>query len=309
MLMSYDVPILLIAWRRPNELSQLITILRNLKPTQVFVACDGASEHRIGDENKVRKTREVARSEIDWSCHRSFKFSDKNLGCKVAVNTAIDWFFEHVDSGIVLEDDCMPNLSFFEYCRVLLTKYRDDQRVWCIGGVNFQEGRPRAQGSYYFSVYNHCWGWATWKSRWVKNDPDIQSWPLFKQSGFMSSIFPNQQECRYWTNIFDTLYKFGVPDTWDYQWMFTCLINGGLTALPNNNLVQNVGFSDDATHTCLATSSVEKATQSMNHIMHPHFILADKIADSYTFKNVFRISLIGKFKAAASKAINFLTQF
>ena len=244
-----DTPLLLIAWRRPHTLSQVINAIRPVAPSRLFVACDGPNAEREGEVEKVAATRRVIDLEIDWPCRIEKLYSDVNQGCRLGVSRAITWFFEQVEEGIILEDDCVPHPDFFPYCATLLERYRHDSRVWCISGNNFQNGQWRGDGSYYFSRHNHCWGWASWRRCWQNYDSDLVQWPKLRELGFMDSIFEDPLERQRSFNIWDGLYVHNKPDSWAFRWSFTCLAQGGLTALPNVNLVNNVGFGVDATHT------------------------------------------------------------
>lgn len=280
-------PLLLITWRRPHALRQVIDAIRPVAPTRLFVACDGPNPERPGESEKVAATRALIEQEIDWPCQIERLYSDVNQGCRLGVSRAITWFFEQVEEGIILEDDCVPHPDFFPYCTTLLERYRHDTRVWCISGNNFQNGQWRGDGSYYFSRYNHCWGWASWRGCWQHYDADLKLWPQLRDSsGLLSSVFEDPLERAYWGAIWDCLLREGKPDTWDYQWTFTCLANGGLTALPNRNLVSNVGFGDDATHT---TGDAEPTVigEGLDELNHPNFLLRDAKADSYSFEHHF----------------------
>ena len=284
--MSMDTPVLLLAWRRHHTLRQVIDAIRPVAPTRLFVACDGPTPERPGEAEKVTATRAVIESEIDWPCQIKRLYSDTNQGCRLGVSRAITWFFEQVEEGIILEDDCVPHPDFFSYCSTLLERYRHDTRVWCIAGNNFQDGQWRGDGSYYFSRYNHCWGWASWRRCWQHYDAELCQWPALRDSGLLGTIFEDPVERKYWSGIWQRLVDEGKPDTWDYQWTFTCLANGGLSALPNCNLVSNVGFGEDATHTtkkAIPTSIAEGIDLSR----HPSFLLRDSVADLYTFDEVF----------------------
>jgi hypothetical protein len=281
-----NTPLLLIAWRRPHTLRKVIDAIRPLLPARMYVACDGPNPERPGEADKVAATRRVIEQEIDWPCQIERLYSDVNQGCRVGVSRAISWFFDQVEEGIILEDDCVPHPDFFSYCSTLLDRYRDDTRVWCISGNNFQDGHWRGDGSYYFSRYNHCWGWASWRRCWMHYDGDLAQWPDLRSSDLLKSIFSDPVERRYWSKIWQALLYKGQPNTWDYQWTFTCLANGALTALPNRNLVSNVGFGEDATHTtgrAIDTSVGEGIDVSR----HPSFVLSDSIADRYTFDRNF----------------------
>ncbi|WP_254977820.1 glycosyltransferase family 2 protein [Cyanobium sp. ATX 6A2] len=298
-----DTPLLLIAWRRPNTLRQVIDAIRPVAPTRLFVACDGPNPERPGEAEKVAATRTVIDNEIDWPCRIERLYSDTNQGCRLGVSRAISWFFEQVEEGIVLEDDCVPHPAFFVYCVTLLERYRHDTRVWCISGNNFQNGRWRGDGSYYFSRYNHCWGWATWRRCWRHYDGELHQWPALKASGLLGSIFENPSEARYWAAIWDRLLREGKPDSWAYRWTFTCLVNGGLTALPNENLVFNIGFSEDATHTAIAPSGYRTYSEAISRhqsrilqMKSPTIALRDAAADSFTFYQIFKPSLLRRIR-------------
>lgn len=281
-----DIAILLIAWRRPHTLKQVIDALRPLTPKQLFVACDGANPQRPGEAAKVSATRALIDQSIDWPCQLQRLYSETNLGCRVGVSNAISWFFENVEEGIILEDDCVPHQDFFGYCACLLERYRHDTRVWCISGTNLQKGLWRGDGSYYFSKYNHCWGWASWRRCWQHYDRDLEQWGDLLDSGLLKSIFDDPVERQHWRRIWQRLITEGQPNTWDYQWTFTCLVNGGLTALPNQNLVKNIGFGDsDATHTLFVSKQSPNASinKSLGPITHPSFILRNAEADRMTF--------------------------
>jgi hypothetical protein len=282
-----ETPLLLIAWRRPHTLRQVIDAIRPVAPTRLFVACDGPNPERSGEAEKVAATRQVLEQEIDWPCQIERLYSDVNQGCSIGPIRAITWFFEQVEEGIILEDDCVPHPDFFPYCTTLLERYRHDTRVWCISGNNFQSGQWRGVGSYYFSRYNHCWGWASWRRCWQHYDSALSQWPALRDSGLLDTIFEDPQERQYWSTIWQRTYEMAVPITWwDYQWTFTCLAEGGLTALPNLNLVSNVGFGEDGTHTTREAEPTV-ADQGLGDLTHPRFLLRDKTAESYSFVHHF----------------------
>jgi len=210
----------------------------------------------------------------------------KNLGCKNAVSSAITWFFDQVEEGIILEDDCLPDPSFFWFCQELLKHYRHDERVMMISGDNFQGGHIRGDGSYYFSKYCHIWGWATWKRAWKLYDVTMTSYPSFRSTNQIANVFENSDEQRYWLKRFDKAYK-GEIDTWDYQWVYATFQNSGLSVLPNKNLVKNIGFGAGASHTSSSRDQLN-AMQSfnINRIIHPTFFLPQKEAELYTLREI-----------------------
>lgn len=282
----FKIPILLLVWRRPQALLQVINSLRPLGPLNLYVACDGPST-LIGEEaDKVNSVRELIERQIDWSCNIRRFYSDYNQGCALGVSRAISWFFDQVEEGIILEDDCVAHPDFFIYCAELLDRYRYDTRVWSISGNNFQRGLWRGDGSYYFSRYSHCWGWATWKRCWQHYDHALIYLPTLQASGFLNLLFDDAIERKYWSNIWRNLADKNKPDSWAYRWTFACMINGGLTALPNSNLINNIGFGCDATHTKSKTCYSSQVT-SIIPLQHPTFVLREIDADRFTFYNHF----------------------
>jgi hypothetical protein len=219
-------------------------------------------------------------------------FRKKNLGCGKAVSQAINWFFENEEMGIILEDDCLPHPSFFRFCQDLLDYYRNDQRIMAISGDNFQFGRKRTEYSYYFSRYNHIWGWATWRRAWQYYDFKMRLWQEIRDGNWLESILGKTQAVKYWTKIFQTYYD-GKIDTWDYPWTFACWIQNGLTILPNVNLVSNIGFGEDATHTSSSKSrAANLGVQEMNFpLKHPPFLMRHVEADDFTQRNDYNLSL------------------
>ena len=246
---AFDTPVLLVVWRRPHELRQVIKAVRSVAPSRIFVACDGPNHQRLGEAEKVAATRQVIEQEIDWPCDIKRLYSDVNQGCRLGVSRAINWFFEEVEEGIILEDDCVPHPDFFTYCSIMLDRYRSDTRVWCVSGNNFLDADWSGDGDYFFSQIPMSWGWASWRSRWNFYDSDLHLWPLTKKYSVLQSLMPDSLMRSYWTSIWEKLWTRDTPDSWAYRWAFTCVVNRGLTVLPKVNLVQNVGFGVDATHT------------------------------------------------------------
>lgn len=277
-------PILLILWRRPHKTESLINALRVIKPRTLYLACDGPRHEIPGEDAKVKMTRDTVQRCIDWDCDIHTLYSDHNLGCKSGVVSAINWFFQAEEEGIILEDDCIPSQSFFDFCAHLLHHYRNDTRVWAITGSNFQDGQIRGDGSYYFSTHFHCWGWATWRRTWHQYDPNMCVWPSLRATKSLRQLFPNPFMRLYWSSKLNALYDNGIPDTWDYQMNLSCFANSGLIATPNYNLVSNIGFGQDATHTTKASKPNQRFILP-EPIKHPTLILRHSEADNYTFKH------------------------
>lgn len=289
----FKTPILFIIFNRPDTTSIVFSAIKKIKPKYLFVAADGPRDNREGEKEKCLTTRDIIK-EIDWDCELKTLFREKNLGCKIAVSGAITWFFENVGEGIILEDDCLPNISFFNFCEELLTKYRDDERIMQIGGVNFQDGKLRSDGTYYFSKKNHIWGWATWKRAWDMYDINMSNFPKFKEQNQILNITNNKKLQKKLLDKIQYVYD-GKLDTWDYQWEYTILSNNGLVILPNYNLVSNIGFNQDATHTTGHDELLaNKPTDEINIITHPSFVINNTEADEYLFNKEIRENRIDR---------------
>ena len=293
-------PVLFLIFNRPDTTQKVFDAIKKAKTKQLFVAADGPRENKEGEKEKCEQARKII-EQVDWDCKVKTLFRDKNLGCKVAVSSAIDWFFKNVKEGIILEDDCLPSQSFFWFCRELLEHYRDDTRIMIISGDNFQFDRKRGDGSYYFSKYPHRWGWATWRRVWKHYDVNMKNFEEFKKEAQINNVFNIKQQQKYWTKIFQIVYE-GKIDTWDYQWAYSCFINNGLCIMPNVNLVSNIGFGLDSTHTKDKSSTFsEMEAREITDIIHPNFVLADQEADLLTSKLCFGNKNI--FERAKNKAL------
>lgn len=281
-----ETAVLFMVFNRPDTTTQVFEAIRRARPPRLYVAADGPRAARVGEAARVESVRKIATA-VDWPCEVKTLFRDHNLGCKLAVSGAITWFFEHEAEGVILEDDCLPHPDFFNFCEAMLDYFRDDERVDVITGNNFQNGQQRGAGTYYFSKYNHCWGWATWRRAWRHYQGDLPFWPEWRQSDDWKAVCPDNVERRYWERIFDQVYA-GAIDTWDYPWTACVWKHGGLTATPNVNLVTNIGFGVDATHTCDSNSSqANMSVAALPRIIHPEIVGRDQPADRYVFEHHF----------------------
>jgi hypothetical protein len=275
-----SAPVLLIIYKRPDLTRRALAAIAAAKPPRLFVAADGP--RTPADAEACRLTR-AAVDELT-GIEVVTNFADRNLGCGIRVHTAISWAFESAEELIVIEDDCLPNASFFRFCNELLAAYRDDERVMHVSGDNFVGPAVSGPHSYYFSKYTHAWGWATWKRAWRHFDWTIARWPELKATGMIESWCPDVYEQRYWTVIFDQMFG-GAPDVWDYMWMFACWSQNGLAALPSANLVRNDGWGPDATHTHDPVAI--PPTENLDRIEHPPYVVRNMRADAITFDHNF----------------------
>ena len=278
---KFNTPILFLIFNRPDTTFKVFEEIRKIKPAKLYIAADGPRPNVIGEEEKCTASRNIIK-QVDWDCDVKTLFREKNLGCKIAVSSAISWFFENVEEGIILEDDTFPTQSFFWFCQELLDFYRNDSRIMHISGNNFQLGKIRGEGSYYFSKYNHIWGWATWKRAWRFYDVSLNTFPIFVQRKVIKNIFRRVKAQRYWFNKLKGVYKKNI-DTWDFQWAYTIWCQNGLCILPNTNLVSNIGFGDEATHTKFKISNLGNIPlgEMTFPLKHPLFVLQDMAADDF----------------------------
>jgi hypothetical protein len=266
-------------------------MIRQAKPPVLLVIADGPRAGNESDPSQCSAARAIVEA-VDWECEVRKHYAEANLGCKRRMSSGVDWVFEQVEEAIILEDDCVPHPTFFPYCEQMLEKFRSDERICQIGGVNFQFGRKRNHYSYYFSRYNHIWGWGSWRRAWKGYDRTMRPWPEIREAGFLKDWLLDDAVCRYWDAIFEKVYNNGI-DTWDYQWTFHSWINGRLAVLPNVNLITNIGHGADATHT-FGYSRFDNmpATPMEFPLVHPPFILRDDRADRFTENHHYLVNRI-----------------
>lgn len=290
--MTVTEPILVIGFNRPDLLAQVLQRLREVEASSIYLAVDGPRADRPDEAGRVQACRDLA-SSIDWPCEVHTLFQDVNLGCGLGVSTAITWFFSHVERGIILEDDIVADPSFFGFCTELLDRYEDDQRVFAVTGCNFvpPEGQTHPEDAYRFSRVAHIWGWATWKRSWDSYRLDIAGWHrdlpprLLWRSGGSSlsgSLF--------WAMTFELMARKQV-DTWDAQLVFAAMRQGQLIATCNTNLVANIGFGGDATHTLVDVDTLPVGRVELP--TRPVPVQADEKADAWTRLHHFQVTLPG----------------
>lgn len=276
---STTSPVLLLSFNRPDTTAKVLEALQRAQPRELFVFSDGPREGAEGEATKVQDTRAVIDEMVDWSPTVHYRYNENNQGLFAGVSGALDWFFSHVDEGIILEDDCVPHPDFFGYCDQLLEKYRDDDRVWCISGDNSVDLPISHGASYGFIRDPLIWGWATWARAWRHFDHELSGWPAIRASSTERQMYPDRVERRVRRKSFDHYFTSGI-DAWGYKWKFTVQKNGGLVAVPRVNLVSNIGWNrPDATHTSGDSLRAAKATEAILPLVHPETVTLDKAAD------------------------------
>jgi hypothetical protein len=285
-----DVPVLLIAFRRPNLTARVLEAIRGVRPQRLFVAVDGPRAHCPAEAEQVAATRTLISSSIDWPCHLEQLHQPRNLGCRRGVETALDWFFSQVNEGIVLEDDIVPLPSFFPYCRELLDRYRQDPAIGAIAGTSV-DPRPSVPGpSYRFSQFLPVWGWASWRRAWQLHDPALPQWPQQRNSSLLHQV-GGPRFARVMGSRLDEVVE-GRCDTWDYGWFLSCWQAGLLGCVPAVNLVRNIGFCDPrAVHTQLDHSFLPNPRELNLPLVHPSNRQPDRRLDRRLLDRLYAPSL------------------
>lgn len=278
-MLVYDenVPILLILYNRNDTLKKVFSQIKKVKPKRLYIAADGPKN--IKDAVECDEARAIV-SCVDWECEVLREYQKDNLGCDKHCFLAVSWFFEHEEEGIVLEDDCVPSISFFGFCSSLLKKYRDDDRIGHITGSNFQFGIQRGDGSYYFSNLTHVGGWAGWRRIW-RNQNKVYDYKQFEKFDYLSNLPSHAPYFAYWNRHYELSCR-SQDVGWDFKYAFMNLINSRLSIIPNANLVSNIGCFNKATHCVDNYPFADIKIEELDEIVHPSFFLPDIEADLYT---------------------------
>ena len=277
--------VLFLVFNRPDTTKQVFRAIRRAKPPRLYVAADGPRASLVGEAERTEQVRKISTA-VDWPCEVKTLFRSENLGCKYAVSSAISWFFQNEAQGIILEDDCLPSQSFFWYCEELLIKYKEDNSVYSISGDSRGSEHIHLKGDYTFCKYPLIWGWASWRRVWQHYDVEILDWPQ-RRDILLKKISQSYDTTRFWTVIFSKMYKRKI-NTWDYQFVYLHLINNASCIVPGKNLISNIGFGPDATHTFIVDLNSNRALHELilplNHCVTKN---SNKLVDSYFESNIF----------------------
>jgi FAD/FMN-containing dehydrogenase len=269
-----QTPVLLLAFNRPETTSLVFERLREVQPLRLLISLDGPRADVKTDLANCLAVREIV-SRVDWDCNVSTRVAKTNRGCRYGPASGIDWAFRQVDEVIILEDDCVPDPSFFLYCAELLDRYRDTPLVRSIGGHRWEAPDLRDGAGYYYSRYPSTWGWATWADRWRGFDVDMQEWRTLRSESWLINLLRDERYVNYWHRTFDAMIQ-GL-DAWDYAWLFACWMKGGLSIRSNVNLVANLGFGSAATHTFQSDHPASRLATNIDlPLRHPPTIEADE---------------------------------
>ncbi len=281
----FNTPILFLIFNRPDTTRLVFEKIREIKPKKLFIAADGPRLDKVGEELLCNQSRMIVLENIDWDCEVYTLFRNTNLGCGIAVSGAITWFFEHVEEGIILEDDCLPNDSFFYFCETMLINYRYDNSIKHITGSCYVADEKY---DYILSKLPFIWGWATWKRAWKNYNLNLSNDSYQEKEYILFKNLQSNIQTNFWLDRFAELEKFGCNFTWDYQWFYAIWKSAGYVIAPTRNLVSNIGFSLDATHTTDVGHHLSNLpTQLYNSRSFENFAKFSKERETYIFNFYF----------------------
>lgn len=295
-----ELPILFLTFNRMETTKLVFTAIKKIQPPKIYISSDGARADKIAEKDNIQDIRDFLLSSVDWNCEIHTLFNSTNLGCKIAVSNAINWFFDHEEMGIVLEDDCLPSNSFFQFSQELLYKYQYDERIFLITGYNHQNSWKKTQHDYFFSNLGGIWGWASWRRAWLHYDVNISDIDDFiVKDGFRNSLGKKLGQLKQHM-IYDSVIKNNT-ETWAMQWGFARHKNNALTCTPSESLIKNIGFGDNATHTF--GDNLDGVIQ--HEINFPlrdnHYVVSDQDYDELMFK---RPSMFSRIKNKIYRLFN-----
>jgi hypothetical protein len=273
-----ETPVALLVFNRPEPTRRVLEAVARARPARLFVVADGPRPDRPDDAALCAATRAMF-EHLDWPCEVTTDFAASNLGCRRRLSGGISWVFEQVPEAIFLEDDCLPDASFFPYCEELLARYRDDPRIFIISGDNFLFGRHAVAHSYYATRFLHIWGWAGWRRAWRHYDVDMRAWPGLRDTPWLEQTLDIPGAARHFRRRFDATHA-GRLNTWDYQWALSMWRQDGLAIAPARNLVQNIGVGAQATNMAAATPEALAPLEQLDFpLRHPSRLERDLVAD------------------------------
>jgi hypothetical protein len=277
----FNTPILFLIFNRPDTTKIVFERIREIKPKFLFIAADGPRTNRDGEEIICKETRELVVNNIDWNCEVKTLFRENNLGCGLAVSEAISWFFKNVEQGIIIEDDILPTISFFHFAEKMLVYFKDDTRIMMISGFNVAEKWNSDLISHFYAFYGSIWGWASWRRAWKKYDFNLKFIEnQMVKNQLLNTYFSTKEERAFRQDLYNKLYLKEI-DTWDYQWTVSKLLNHGLNVIPAKNMINNIGFNYNATHTFNKPLWLPQNTYEIFDIEENKYIFRDKDYDDF----------------------------
>ena len=282
-----STPVVFVIFNRPSTAERVFEAIAKARPPKLFVVADGPRQDNPQDAAGCRASRGII-DLVDWDCDVVTDFAPDNMGLTLRFPTGLAKVFEHEEQAIILEDDCLPHPQFFRFCEELLERFRNDERVAQITGSNLQRGRNRTRDSYYFSRFTHIGGWATWRRAWQTYDVQLSSWIDVRETPWLHDVVGDARQERYWRRIFDRVVT-GKQDGWDYQWTYACWRARALAAVPNVNLVSNIGYGRESSHTRLRSPLANIPMTAIDFpLRHPYAVAPNAAADAWTVKHVYK---------------------
>jgi hypothetical protein len=277
---GFETPIIFIVFSRPDTTQRVFDRIAGVKPKRLLIVADGPRAAREGERERCEEVRRIATS-VTWKCNVQTYFAPENMGCRNRVISGLNWAFDQVEEAIILEDDILPDLTFFRYCGEMLERFRGDARVSMISGFNVVADKAEWPYSYFYSELTHIWGWATWRDAWKHFDPVMSAWPEVLRSGMFAEFFLEKSAQKHWIPIMQKMYDgTGKWDTWDYQWMFTNVVRRSLSVVPAVNLIQNIGYGVGGTHLANPRGAPKVSIRSLEFpLRHPPAMIASRSTD------------------------------
>ena len=277
-------PVVFVVFNRPELTRRVFQRIREARPSTLLVVCDGPRPDQPDDQGKVDEVRAIVAKGVDWPCELLTNYSDENLGCRERPKSGFDWALSLFEEAIFLEDDCLPDLSFFTFCEEMLDRFRDDERVLHINGTNYIAPYLSPKTSYFFSKYVWVWGWATWRRAWQHYDYTLATWDDRRTA--LKESFDTGREQAFWMSTFEEARRdWHAAQAWDFPWIYSCWTRGGLSVVPSVNLVENLGFGPDATHTKDGASHhLRVASGNLRVQRHPDRLQRSRLRDDMMFR-------------------------
>ena len=307
----FKTPILLITFNRPDHVRRVLTEIRKQQPTQLYVCQDGAREGNENDRIKCQEVRDVVKELVDWPCELHTLYQKQNLGCGPGPAAGLTWFFEHVEYGLIFEDDAVPHPDFFEYAATLLEKYKDDTSIRAIGSMNV-DTHKWGDGSYYFSMMNrNLCAWASWRRAWKDFNLYLRDAPWRKLDKALKHYGCSFYEREFWLDRLAEAQKDAQGGrSWDMQFFMSIWLNGGKGIIPNVNLSSNIGTVGEGTHQMGEGNIIDNVpTKPILPIIYPTSTDIQSIADREFHKRYFEAAkhTIGWIIAKFNKRIKRIT--
>lgn len=289
-------PVVLLMFKRPNTTKQVFEAIRKVQPRQLYIIADGPRVDKVGEAELCAETRAVV-EQVDWECEVHKNYAETNMGLRERVASGLSWVFEQVEDAIILEDDCVPDPTFFQFCQDCLYKYRYDKRIMVVCGTNLLGEWKADTQSYCFSYHSHCWGWATWRRAWQYYDPEMSLWLNPEIKDRIKDVVCDRKIFDVYKQQFDSVYSNKI-NSWALRWLCARLSQSGLAIIPSRNLISNIGFDENATNTSSKFDSRSGiSTYSLTFPLdHPLCIARDKGYETTCMRrhNGFNKTLLGR---------------